>query len=490
MYRKSNVGLALLLVLSMLLAACGGEAATNTAVPAPTDTTAPVAQATDTTAPAADTATTAPDGDTPTTAAAGGDATATATIGIPTVGPTPVVPEGVTTIKVVDWVAENTTSWANRWYKPFEEANPDIKIVHEQITGNYIETVLTRLTGSNDIDLIWVAPDSLGSFLRSGAAMDLTDKIKAEGADMQLENFPQWTKDDYTKVRYPDLQFEDGQYGLPLVMFVWEMWFNSDMMSSAGLTTPQRGWTWDDFTTMAKKMTDESKHQYGYQNQNWTLPLYTWVWQNGGDILTPDAKQMVIGQPNSVEAFSFLQDRQINDKIFVPIDQTTGANPIGFDSGNAGMITRGNWNLDLSRDWKFKWDLAYPPKSKAEGTLGEELGMIVNKSSPKKDLAWRVLKWIASPEGQTSLAVNDVVPNTAVMKEVGLQAAPDNVRNLVVPLAGDPMVHSAPQWFRPKYTPGDLQDRLSVLWTGEQQAEVLLPALEKEFNEALAKPLP
>ena len=68
------------------------------------------------------------------------------------------MPAGVTTVKVVDWVAENTSSWANRWYKPFEEANPDIKIVHEQITGNYIETVLTRLTGSNDIDLIGSRP--------------------------------------------------------------------------------------------------------------------------------------------------------------------------------------------------------------------------------------------------------------------------------------------------------------------------------------------
>jgi ABC-type glycerol-3-phosphate transport system substrate-binding protein len=484
MVRKFNAGLALLVVFSLLLTACGAEPATPTPVPVPTPTVAaPVVEATATTAAApADTATTAPAVTEPTAT--------TAAMEIPTVGPTPVVPAGVTTVKVVDWVAENITSWANRWYKPFEEANPDIKIVHEQITGNYIETVLTRLTGSNDIDLIWVAPDSVGSFLRSGAAMDLTANIQAEGDSLALDKFPQWTKDDYTTVRYPELKFGSGQYGLPLVMFVWEMWFNSDMMTAAGLSTPQRGWTWDDFTQMSKKMTDESKHQYGYQNQNWTLPLYTWVWQNGGDILTPDANQLAVGQPAAVEAFKFLQEKQLNDKIFVPIDQTTGANPIGFDSGNAGMITRGNWNLDLSRDWKFKWDLAYPPKNKAEGTLGEELGMIINKSSPKTDAAWRVLKWIASPEGQRSLAVNDVVPNSDVMREVGLQAAPDNVRNLVVPLSSDTMVHSAPQWFRPKYTPGDFADRLSVIWTGEKTAEELLPAIEKEFNDALSQPLP
>ncbi len=185
----------------------------------------------------------------------------------------------------------------------------------------------------------------------------------------------------------------------------------------------------------------------------------------------------------------FLQNLQLNDQAFVPIDQATGANPIGFDSGNAGIITRGNWNLDLSRDWTFAWDLGYPQQNVAEGTLGEELGMIINKNSPKADLAWRVLSWVASPEGQRSLAATDVVPNTEVMAEMGLSTVPDNVRNIVVPMAGDPMVHAAPQWFRPKYTAGDLIDRLSLIWTGEESADVLLPALQEEFNEALATPL-
>jgi multiple sugar transport system substrate-binding protein len=474
MLHKPNAGLALLIASSVVLASCAAPSAPAAAPTsaAPAATQAPVEAPTEAAAAPTEAPTEAP-----------AEATAATEA-------TPVVPEGVTTIKVVDWVPENITSWANRWYKPFEEANPDIKIVHEQITGNYIETVLTRLTGDNDIDLIWVAPDSVGSFLRSGAAMDLTNHIKEAGDSLQIDKFPKWTLEDYTKTRYPELPFADGQYGLPLVMFVWQLWFNSDMMQAAGLTTPERGWTWDDFTEISKKLTDESKKQYGYQNQNWTLPLYTWVWQNGGDILTPDAKQLAIGQPAAVEAFKFLQDRQLNDKIFVPIDQTAGANPIGFDSGNAGMITRGNWNLDLSRDWKFKWDIGYPPKNAAEGTLGEELGIIINKNSPKAEAAWRVLKWIASPEGQRTLAATDVVPNSEVMREVGLTAVPDNVRNLVVPLASDPMVHSAPQWFRPKYTPGDLADRLAVLWTGEKTAEELLPAVEKEFNEALSKPMP
>src|SRR4051794_33132763 len=62
MLRRLFTLAALISIMALLLAACGGETPTNTAVPAPpTDTTAPVAAATDTTAPvAAATDTTAP----------------------------------------------------------------------------------------------------------------------------------------------------------------------------------------------------------------------------------------------------------------------------------------------------------------------------------------------------------------------------------------------------------------------------------------------
>jgi multiple sugar transport system substrate-binding protein len=387
-------------------------------------------------------------------------------------------------------VAETIDSWANRHYKPFQDANPNIKIVHEQISQRYIETVLTRLSGSSDIDIIGAAPNSTGSFLRSGGALDLTPMIQSDSQMLQIDKFPRWTLDDYTLKRYPDLNVLAGQYGVPLVMFVWQFWHNTDLYNEAGVSVPKRGWTWDDFVSISKKVTDQSKKRYGYQNQNWLLPLWPWVWQNGGDALSEDGKRLTIGSPAVIETFSFLQKLAVEDKLFpAPETTTKEGGSINFDSGATGMITRGNWNLDLSRDWKFKWDISYPPKGKQEATIGEEVGYIISKSTTKKDETWTFVRWTLSPEGQRINAVRDVVPNTDVMKELGLSKVPENVRNVVVPLSGDPMVRAYPQWYRPKYTPDDLQGRLAVLWTGEKKASELLPALEKEFNEALSKPI-
>ena len=206
--------------------------------------------------------------------------------------------------------------------------------------------------------------------------------------------------------------------------------------------------------------------------------------------LRADGKTLAIGSPASVEAFSLLQNLQVDKKQFSPPGQGFIGADVGFDSGNAAMVTRGNWNKDLSGIWKFKWDISFPPTGKQEATTGEQVGYIINKNSPKADAAWTVLSWLTSPEGQKVNALQDIVPNTDIMRQVGLQATPDNVRNVVVPLSSDPMVHTYPQWYRPKYTPDDLQDKLSVLWTGEQKASELLPTLEKEFNAALSQPLP
>jgi len=421
----------------------------------------------------------------------GGTDTGAASRAAPAAGAASAAGDGQVTIKVVSWVPDNIDSWANRGFKPFMDANPDVKIEHEQIADQYIETVLTRLSGANDIDVITVAPDSTGTFLRSGAALDLRPYIERDAEMLQLDTFPQWTLDDYTAVRYPDLNTGAGQFGVPLVMFVWEFWHNADLFEQAGLAIPQEGWTWEDFVSIATKITDPDEQTFGYENQNWLLPLWPWVWQNGGKVLNDDNTRLTIGSPEVIEAFSFLQKLALEDKLFPSIEATAqeGGN-INFNSGKTGMITRGNWNLDLSRDWSFKWDLSVPPKGKQEATIGEEVGYIINKNSPNVEAAWKYVSWMLSPEGQKVNAMRDVVPNSEVMKEMGLQQLPDNVRNVVVPLSSDPMVQSYPQWYRPKYTPNDLQDRLSVLWTGERKAADLLPELEQEFNDALSKPIP
>jgi multiple sugar transport system substrate-binding protein len=396
-----------------LLAACGGGGAAATPAAAPTQApaapkpTSPAAVAAQPTTPPAPTTAPAAAAPTPTTAAAAAPTTApvaaptTAANAAPTTAP---ATSGQTTIKLVDWVSETIDSWANRHFKPFMDAHPEVKISHEQITGpggQIIETVLTRLSAGNEIDIIGCAPDSTGSYLRSGAAQDLRSYIAKDARVVQTETFPAWTLEDYTIKRYPDLKVGPGQYGVPLVMFLWEFWHNTELYQQAGISVPQRGWTWDDFVIICKKLTDVKNKNFGYQNQNWLLPLWPWVWQNGGDALTPDGTKLAIGSPATIETFSFLQKLAVEDKVFPALEATAKeGGSINFDSGHTGMITRGNWNLDLSRDWKFKWDISYPPKGKQEATIGEEVGYIMNKGSAKKDAAWTFMSWTLSPEGR------------------------------------------------------------------------------------------
>lgn len=486
MLRRSSPALALILVFVLLLSACGSSGSPTQGSSTEADVSASAAVvAGGVTATAAATTGEAP--------AATSDAAAAATTAeAPAATSDAAAASGdQVTIKVVSWVPDNIDSWANRTFKPFMDEHPNIRIVHEHIGANYIETVLTRLSGSNDIDIVTVAPDNTGIFLRAGAALNLDQYIEQNREALELDTFPAWTLEDFSTVRYPDVKTGSGQYGIPLVMFVWEMWHNADMFEQAGLSIPERGWTWDNFVEIATKLTNQGERKFGYENQNWMLPLFTWIWQGGGEMLSEDNTKLAIGSPENIKTFSFLQKLQLEDKVFpAPETVATEGGGINFNGGNVGMITRGNWNVDLTRDFNFKWDVSYPPKGEEEATVGEAVGYIINANSAKKEAAWTFLQWVLSPEGQRTLAPRDIVPNSEVMREVGLQLQPENVRNIVVPLSGDPMVRGFPQWFRPKYGVNDLQERLSVLWTGERKAEELLPELEKEFNDALSQPLP
>ncbi len=395
------------------------------------------------------------------------------------------------TLHLIDWVSDKTPSWGNRHFAPFMEAHPHIKIEHEQTAGGaqMTQLVLTRVSGGGSIDIIGTSPADNPTYLNSGIALDLAPYIEKDGDALELDTYSKWTLEDYTSVRYPELREKlgDGQWGVPLVIFVWEFWFNTTLLQEAGLEVPERGWTWEDFVEICHKATDPSKGNYGYENQNRPLPLWPWVWQNGGEIVAPDG-QLAIGSPETVEAFEFLQKLQLEDKVFPSMEAASqDGGSINFSSGRCAMFTGGsncaNWGL--RGDWDFEWACSYPPIGKQEATIGEECGYIINKNSTNKDAVWEFLRYTLGPEGQKINALYDLVPNTKIMAEIGLSELPESVREVVVPLASDPMVRAYPQWWCPSFTSNDLRSRLALLWTGEKKAAEYLPALEKEFNDGL-----
>jgi multiple sugar transport system substrate-binding protein len=214
--RKLLVGL---LVVVMLVTACGGPAGGETAVP--TD----VSQA-----PPENTAPSNP---------------------VPTAAPTkpPVVTER-TTIRFA--VNDFEQPLYQDMIAAFEEANPDLHV--EFVSQNQVlelgplgqtqvpDDAAQRLVAAADIVSMGVSRD----MVNQGLIYDLSPFIEAE---------PNFQPDDYYSDALSAYQWEGGTWALPTTLNYRLIFFNKDSLDEAGVPYPQAGWTWDDLLAKAKALT-------------------------------------------------------------------------------------------------------------------------------------------------------------------------------------------------------------------------------------------
>ena len=156
------------------------------------------------------------------------------------------------------------------------------------LSGPYANTKQQEVAGAATgtmacvvgLDGAWVS-----DFVKQGAITNLSDIMKSTGYDdSQLA---------------AQVKENGSTYMIPVVNFVYPLFYNEDLLTKAGITAPPD--TRTQFADDAKKLT--SSNIYG-----WVLPLsldapngiqndvMAWVWASGGSMLK-DGKPNLVGNP-------------------------------------------------------------------------------------------------------------------------------------------------------------------------------------------------
>lgn len=414
--------IALVIMLSMLLASCGGAADTPTTAPAaPTNTTAAAAAPTDTAAAAAaPTNTTAAAAEaTPTEAAAAG-ATATTGTGGTTMSKdqAPAVPNpnksysGQQIIYYGDTVglgAELDQALVKQFTA---DTGINVKIVPkpQNATENYSTYQRFFQAQSPDVDVMMLDVIWPGAFAQH--LVDLTPKLG-----------------DAAKSYFPGI-IENNTVGGKLVAMPWFgdfgiLYYRTDLLQKYGFSAPPK--TWDELQTQAKKIQDgeqaANKNFVGFVFQGnayegLTCDALEWVYSNGGGNILENGKVTL----NNPKAIAILNQAKgwvgtISPKGVTSYQEEDARNV--FQAGNAAFMR--NWPYAYAAaktaDSKTgqmspiadKFDVtALPhgndPSDKSAGTVGGwQLG--VSKYSQHQDAAIEFVRYMTSKEVQTWRAV-------------------------------------------------------------------------------------
>ena len=313
---------------------------------------------------------------------------------------------GKTHIKLVHFYLDQKDHWQHDVVDSFMHAHPDIDVEVEAIPfGLYTTKILSASASGTQLGDVVVIDDWFGQELFKHdytIPLDSAFQKDLNPADFFTGFFTVWRKGNV----------ESGKMmAMPASGGVTALFYNKDLFDKAGLKYPDSTWSYADMLNAARRLTNNATNP---NEKTWGLLLDdglftgidTYIYSNGGKILSDDKTRSAMLGPNTVAAVQSYVDLIQKEHVAPPPDpsQMLGQK---FMLGHAGMML----HIDVAKTElahaKFKWDLTAPPHGSSglmDRQNGQAFGIARTSEHPKE--SWELIKWIATLP--TKHGINDL----------------------------------------------------------------------------------
>jgi trehalose/maltose transport system substrate-binding protein len=287
----------------------------------------------------------------------------------------------------------------------FERENPGIRVKDETLpasTDEQHQFYAINLEGKGaefdvlSLDVIWVP-----EFARAGWLRDLSGLL---AEDERNAFFP----GPLDAVTY------DGRlFAVPWYIDAGVLYYRSDLLAKYGRGVPK---TWGELVETAQAVTAGEPGLYGFiwqgkQYEGLVCNVLEFAWSNGGGVLS-DGKP-VLDSPQNIEALRFMRDLITTYRVTPPLVTTAIEEPTRHLFGSGKVL--------FLRNWPYAWNIfnrqgsavrgkvgvaplpSFPGRESASTLGGWQLG--VNKYSKHPEAAEKLVRFLASPAAQKSLAL-------------------------------------------------------------------------------------
>jgi multiple sugar transport system substrate-binding protein len=384
--------------------------------------------------------------------------------------------------------------------KKFEDDHPGVKVkIIVTAADQYATKLKAAITGNKMPDVFYFESGDLKAYVNSGILLNLTPYLdKNEKVD--LNNIWKYGIDLY---RYDGNMAGQGDiYGMPKDVGPFALGYNKTMFEKEGIPLPDKDkpMTWDEFVDINKKLTkdtngDGKPDQYGSGfNVNWALQSF--VWSNGADWIDETKTKVTIDDPKFAEALQYFADLQNVHKVTPSIEDSQTLDTYQrWMKGEMGFFPVGPWDMSTYETLPFDYDLIpYPAGSTGKSaTWTGSLGIGVSSKSKAPEEAVGLVNYLtASREGMEQLVNAKVqIPNLIDMakewvnnsttkpanKEEFLQIVEDYGR--VLP---GHYTYNA-EWYNLFFT--DIQPVIDGKITAEQYVKEEQPKMQKLLDKAI-----
>jgi multiple sugar transport system substrate-binding protein len=187
----------------------------------------------------------------------------------------------------------------------FEADRPGVKIEYRPLTWKEgYPAVQAAIAAGNPPDMMVLGRPTSVVYAAQGALLDLT------------EYFANWDlKDDF----YPILEWDTWEgklIGLPFFVDTRVAMYNKAIFEEVGLDPENPPQTWKDFSDAAVRTTIRNPQgivtRAGFDSAildgGASHQFYQFLWQNGGDVLSPDYSRSTVNSTEGIETLQFYTD--------------------------------------------------------------------------------------------------------------------------------------------------------------------------------------
>jgi multiple sugar transport system substrate-binding protein len=485
-YRRFGFILALALVMSLVLAACGDPTATTAPATTAAATTAAATTAAATTAAATTAATTTTAAAATTTAAA---TTAAATTAAATTaaaaGGAPVSKsgfKGTLTYWALGYSPGGTSAFnksTDLAVASFMKSNPDIKVEVIGYTADNagFAKIVNAVQAGNGVDAFRIPNDSLPKMIQDGAVAPIDEYLTAEDKADILPNLF-------------DLVRVNGKlYAWPLWVPPVAMYLNLDVFKEKGIDLPTDDWTYEQFVDIAKKLTftrADGTKVYGYSALVDPGLVDTWpiIMSDGALPISADSTKYTFNSPEGISGLKKLTDLALVHKVTPPDFGAQKQDDLltamknktlamwSRPSGDAGTLVQAGLALDFRQ-----MPIGKSGKHVSAGGVGL-IAVAANKDKVRLTASMDLVKYL------TSAQVEKDVP--------GYFLAPGARKSVTVVAPYSKFAPSAPNaWITPSLPAWVdirtlIHPRLQEAILGKKSAEEALNQPADEINKLLA----
>jgi multiple sugar transport system substrate-binding protein len=294
----------------------------------------------------------------------------------------------------------------------------------------YVGQVTTQLQGGDPPDLGWVVESSLPAFVESGALLEIGEDLRSDEA----YNF-----DDVLPNTLSGVSQDDSIYGFPFANGAQPVVVNTTLFEQAGVDNPvdiyERGeWTWDELARVSRELVESGEATYGFDIPQFGFSNYTlftpFMKATGADAW-PGGSECGYDSPESQAAVEFLRTMMFEDGSY-PLPGETSS----FPTGDTGMYLGAPSTLNQLTEAEFEFELLPQP----EGVNGDDpffgqAAVVVFADGENTEVATELLKFITNEESsaelfrfytsprQSLLSPEAVVEANPLMSEAGAERA-------------------------------------------------------------------